>query len=150
MQLIIFIGIQAVGKSTFYKEKFFKTHLRISLDMLKTRNREKSLFNMCLELRQPVVIDNTNPMVEDRELYIIPAKEHGFKITGYYFSSRISEAIRRNKMRSGKECIPEAGIRAAGKRLVVPTYDEGFDELFYVSIGGNNRFIVKKWLDETR
>ncbi|MCB9352743.1 MAG: ATP-binding protein, partial [Lewinellaceae bacterium] len=32
MEGILFIGIQASGKSTFYKERFFNSHLRISLD----------------------------------------------------------------------------------------------------------------------
>jgi len=36
MEAVIFTGIQAVGKSTFYKEHFFTTHVRINLDMLKT------------------------------------------------------------------------------------------------------------------
>ena len=39
-ECIIFVGIQGSGKSTFYKENFFKTHVRINLDMLKSRNRE--------------------------------------------------------------------------------------------------------------
>ncbi len=29
-----FFGIQALGKSTYYKERFFRTHIRISLDLL--------------------------------------------------------------------------------------------------------------------
>jgi len=41
MELIIFIGIQATGKSEFYKRRFYNTHIRINLDMLKTRNKEK-------------------------------------------------------------------------------------------------------------
>jgi predicted kinase len=40
MQAIIFMGIQACGKSTFYHHKFALTHVRINLDMLKTRHRE--------------------------------------------------------------------------------------------------------------
>lgn len=34
---IIFVGIQPSGKSTFYHDRFSNTHLRINLDMLKTR-----------------------------------------------------------------------------------------------------------------
>lgn len=60
MQLIIFTGLQASGKSTFYKEYFYKTHLRLNLDMLKTRHREKILFDACLESKSKCVIDNTN------------------------------------------------------------------------------------------
>ena len=41
MECVIFIGIQASGKTEFYKQNFFKTHVRISMDMLKTRHREE-------------------------------------------------------------------------------------------------------------
>ena len=41
MEAIVFIGLQASGKSSFYKERFFSTHVRISLDLLRTRNRER-------------------------------------------------------------------------------------------------------------
>ena len=37
-EAVILIGIQATGKSEFYKNKFADTHMRINLDMLKTRN----------------------------------------------------------------------------------------------------------------
>lgn len=30
MEAIIFIGVQATGKSTFYKNKFFTTYIRIN------------------------------------------------------------------------------------------------------------------------
>jgi hypothetical protein len=43
MEAIIFIGLQGLGQSTFYRERFFMTHARISLDMLKTRHREQKL-----------------------------------------------------------------------------------------------------------
>ncbi|MEO1133121.1 MAG: ATP-binding protein, partial [Cyanobacteria bacterium J06639_1] len=58
MQAIIFIGIQASGKSTFFAQKFADTHVRINLDMLKTRHREKCLLETCLEIGQPFVVDN--------------------------------------------------------------------------------------------
>lgn len=147
MEAVIFVGIQAAGKSTFYKERFFKTHIRINLDMLKSRHREAILFNACLEMKQSFVVDNTNTTSEGRARYIIPAKEAGFRIAGYYFQSRIADCFRRNSQRTGKECIPEKGIRATRGRLKIPCFAEGFDELYYVSIGDDNRFIVKKWAE---
>lgn len=45
MEGIIFIGIQASGKSSFYKEKFFNSHLRVSLDLLNTRNKENQILD---------------------------------------------------------------------------------------------------------
>ena len=67
MEGIIFIGLQASGKSSFYKERFFSTHMRISLDLLNTRNKENQFLDKCLELQQRVVIDNTNPEVKTRQ-----------------------------------------------------------------------------------
>jgi predicted kinase len=53
--------------------------------MLKTRHREKRLVETCLEIGQSLVIDNTNPTPDDREKYIVTAKEKRFAIVGYYF-----------------------------------------------------------------
>jgi predicted kinase len=99
MEEIIFIGIQATGKSTFYKDNFFKTHIRINLDMLKTRNREDILLEACVKAKQPFVVDNTNPTDMDRKKYIDIAKAADFKVVGYYFQSNINEAVLRNENR---------------------------------------------------
>ncbi|HEV7348839.1 hypothetical protein [Telluribacter sp.] len=48
MQAIIFCGLQATGKTTFYRDHFLKTHIRISLDMLNTRNKETQFMEVCL------------------------------------------------------------------------------------------------------
>ena len=90
MTTVILIGIPASGKSTFCKERFFNTHVRISLDMLKTRHREKLLFQACIAAKQSFVIDNTNASTVERKRFIQPAREAGFKVIGYYFSSRIT------------------------------------------------------------
>ena len=34
MEAVIFIGLQASGKSTFYRQRFFRTHVRTNMDML--------------------------------------------------------------------------------------------------------------------
>jgi predicted kinase len=34
LEAVIFIGLQAAGKSTFYLRRFFRTHVRINMDML--------------------------------------------------------------------------------------------------------------------
>ena len=145
MEAIIFIGIQATGKSTFYKYQFFRTHVRINLDMLKTRHREKLLLNACFEMKQAFVVDNTNPTKADRKKYIDLARSHKFRIKGYYFSSKLSKAIDRNNQRKGKERIPERGIMATHSKLQLPDYSEGFDELCHVKINPDNGFTVSAW-----
>lgn len=147
MKGVIFIGVQASGKSSFYLEKFYKTHIRLNMDMLNTRNRERILFNACLEGKQPVVIDNTNPTKMDREKYIKGFKECRFEVVGYYFASKLSDCLIRNANRTGKERIPEVGVRATCNKLELPEFSEGFDQLFYVSLTRDG-FDVKEWSDE--
>jgi predicted kinase len=67
MEAVIFIGIQGTGKSTFYKEQFFHTHVRINLDMLKTKHRLRLALSACLEAGQPFVLDNMNVTKEVRQ-----------------------------------------------------------------------------------
>jgi len=134
MQAIIFIGIQASGKSTFYKQHFFNTHVRISLDLLRTRHRESLFIQTCYNSLMRFVIDNTNTNITKRQRYIREAKQHKYRVTGYFFDTSLDEALQRNLNRSGKEVIPEKGIRATFKRLVIPRIEEGFDELYRVTI----------------
>jgi predicted kinase len=148
VQAIIFVGIQASGKSTFYHQQFALTHLRINLDMLKTRHREKRLVETCIEVSQPFVVDNTNPAPNDRQRYIEPAKQNGFRVIGYYFESKIGDAIERNRTRQPSQQVPEKGIRGTHSRLVLPQYSEGFDQLYYVRLLPEGKFSVEAWADE--
>ncbi|MCU1288013.1 MAG: putative kinase [Acidobacteria bacterium] len=145
MEAVIFVGIQGAGKSTFCKERFYDSHVRINLDMLRTRRRETLLFEACLEAKQKFVLDNTNLTREEREKYIVRAKDFGFKIVGYYFQTKIEKAIERNNRREGKAKIPEKGLRGALKKLQVPIYEEGFDKLFRVWINDENQFVVEEF-----
>lgn len=147
MQAIIFTGIQAAGKSSFFRERFFHTHVRISLDMLKTRHRERLLLHACIEAKQPFVVDNTNPTRAERSLYVSAAKAAGFQVVGYYFRSQAAECLARNATRPEAERIAEKGILGACGRLELPSLDEGFDELWYVRID-DGRFVVEEWNDE--
>jgi len=147
MEGIIFIGIQASGKSTYYQRFFRRTHIRISLDMLKTRNREKIILTACLKAKQSFVVDNTNPNISDRKRYISLLQENKFKIKGYYFQSNISECLKRNNLREGAEYIPDAGVKGTYNKLELPSYEEGFNELFYVSMK-DNEFIISEWENE--
>ncbi len=142
MEAIIFCGIQASGKSTFFKEYFFKTHIRISLDLLGTRHKENIFLQTCFAARQRFVVDNTNATKKHRLKYIEKAKTYGFRVIGYYFHTSVDDAIARNKNRNGKEYIPVVGIKSTYKKFQSPVYDEDFDDLYQVEIVHNN-FIVK-------
>lgn len=146
MEAILFIGVQAAGKSTFFRERFADTHVRINLDMLRTRHREQRLIETCLAIEQPFVVDNTNPTREDRARYFAMCRDARVTVRGYYFASRIDETLERNAARPRP--IPERGVRATHARLEIPTLDEGFAELAYVAIASGGTFDVKPWNDE--
>jgi len=148
MQLVVFTGLQGAGKSTFYAQRFANTHLRINLDMLRTRHRERLIFEACLAARQAAVIDNTNPTLEERARYIVPAKAGGFEIVGFYFRSRLADCQPRNDRRDPSSAIPLAGLLGTAARLVRPARAEGFDQLSYVRIDDNGQFVVEEWCDE--
>ena len=143
MQLVIFVGGQASGKSTFFKQYFADTHIRINLDMLKTRHREKIIFEACLLAKQKCVIDNTNPTIEDRARYIALAKQHGFEVVCYYFESDIKAALKRNALREGKAKIPEIGVRATYKKIKPPELTEGFEMIYQVKITQQCKFSIQ-------
>lgn len=126
---------------------FFDSHVRISMDLLNTRNKENQFVNTCLSTHSRFVIDNTNPTRLERKRYIDLAKKHSYEIIGYYFSSSVGDSIKRNKMRSGKEKIPEAGIRGCYSKLEIPKWDEGYDKLFFVK-PLENGFEVNDWDNE--
>ena len=132
MQALIFIGLQASGKSTFYKERFFDTHVRINLDMLRTRNRERLLLQPCLEMKQPFVVDNTNPTAADRARYIEAARHARFHVAAYYLQPDVPGSRARNDLRTGKARVPVLAIYGTAKRLQPPAWEEGFDAIYDV------------------
>lgn len=145
MEAVILIGVQGSGKSTFYRERFFDTHVRISLDLLKTRHREGVFLHACLGAGQRFVIDNTNVRAVERATYIEASKRAGFRVIGYFFDARLRDALRRNAHRPGVGKIPAAGVVGTFKRLERPTPPEGFDELYIVSRDESDRFVITPW-----
>jgi predicted kinase len=149
MEAIIFVGLPGSGKSSFYKERFFNSHVRISLDLLKTRHREARILDACLETDQRFVIDNTNPTRAERSRFIeaVKAARVQYTVSGYYFESKVEDCLRRNAQRSEGERVPDVAILSAAKKLELPSLDEGFDQLFYVRLTEAG-FVVEEWMDE--
>ncbi len=134
MEAVLFIGLPGAGKSTFYVERFLWTHVRINLDMLRTRVREDRLLDFCVDNRQPFVVDNTNPTIENRAKYIEAVKAKRFSVVGYYFIPDIEGCLKRNATRSGKLRVPDVAIRNVAEKMSKPSLDEGFDQLHFVRL----------------
>src|ERR1051326_1668129 len=143
MEAVLFVGIQGSGKSSFFKERFYSTHVRINRDMLKTAYRERAFIETCLATQQPFVIDRMNLRRAQRAEYIEPAKAGNFQVIGYCFKCTPQEAIARNQQRTGKAKVPVPAIFAGHKQLEPPAFDEGFDELYSVTLDAEKGFTVE-------
>jgi len=152
MELIVLCGIPASGKTTFYRERFLATHVRISLDLLKTREREDILLHACLAAKQPVVIDNTNATVMQRARYANLARAAGFKTILYFFDISTRMAVARNAARKEGR-VPNVAIFGTQKKLQRPSADEPFDEIYRVTAGEDDKasaaFVVEPWQSES-
>lgn len=144
--LAILIGIQGSGKSTFFRTHLADQFVHISLDILKTRRRESTALQDSISQQLSIAIDNTNPTRSDRQRYISIAKQNGYQVIGYFMESKLQACIARNNLRLGKEKIPAKAIAATSNRLELPSYDEGFDKLFFVSNDGDN-MTISEWRD---
>ena len=129
----MFCGVQGSGKTTLYRERFLDTHVRVSMDLLRTRAREAAFVALCLDSSQRFVVDNTNPTPADRRRYVGPARAAGFRVIGYLVEVDPSLALARNAQRTGRARVPVAGVVGTGRRLLRPTPEEGFDELWHAT-----------------
>jgi predicted kinase len=149
MDMLIFIGLQASGKSTFYRTHFGATHAYISKDLLRNNKRparrQQQLIEEALQAGRSVVIDNTNPTREDRAPLIALGHQYDAQVVGYYFETQVKRSIERNNLRMGKERVPPVAIFATLKRLVPPTYEEGFDQIYCVHSKENFEFELQSW-----
>jgi len=152
VELIIFIGLQASGKSAFYYARFKASHELVSKDLFRNNKnpnrRQQQLIEAALKVGTPVVVDNTNPTVEERRSLIRLGYEYGAKIIGYYFESQVRQCLERNRQRTGNAQVPDVALYATAKKLVPPSYPEGFDELYSIHITSDFRFEVRTYAEE--
>ena len=66
-------------------------------------------------------------------------------MVGYFLQSRLSDCLERNEKRERQ--VPKKGILATFKKIEMPSLDEGFDELNFVSIE-DGEFRISKWIED--
>ena len=153
IDLAILIGLQASGKSSFYRRFLAATHAHVSKDLFRNNRkpgrRQAQLITEALNSGKSVAVDNTNATVELRKELIDLGRTHGATtITGYYIGARLEDCLVRNATRTGKERVADVGLFSVVKVLTRPSYAEGFDRLYYVTLGADGEFIVEPWRDE--
>ena len=139
-------GLQGSGKTTLYEDRFAGTHVRVSLDELRSREHEAELIQECLEDGRAFVVDNTNPTAADRQRYVEPARAAGFKLIAYLVEVDPAEAFGRNAERAGRARVHVASVAATARRLQPPTPEEGFDELWHATAAANGGWRIEPLL----
>lgn len=146
MELVILIGLQASGKSSFYQSRFSSTHIHISKDRLPKSSdknrRQLELLQSSLAAGKSVVVDNTNARKADRMALIEAGRRFNAKIIGYYFESILKDCLERNRQRKEGQ-VPAVALYTSTKKLEPPTIDEGFDKLYFVRLTNGNFKIQK-------
>jgi predicted kinase len=133
LELIIFVGLQAAGKTTYFNRKLAATHVHVGGDLLKSgRNREmrqRQMIGDALASGRSVVVDNTNPTPAVRAPLIEIGRRFGARVIACYFEANVRDVIARNHAREGKARVPDVAIWVTKRKLVPPSFDEGFDEV---------------------
>ncbi|MDQ3282716.1 MAG: ATP-binding protein [Acidobacteriota bacterium] len=132
-ELVVFVGLQAAGKSTWYRTHLAATHVHVSKDLMKNvRNRDARQLQMideALAAGRSVAVDNTNPTPLLRAPLIELGRRHAARIVALYFPSTVRDSVARNRGREEKERVPDVAIFTTARKLVPPTIEEGFDEV---------------------
>lgn len=147
-EVVVLVGLQGSGKSSFYRRYFAETHVLVSRDRFRHHRRparrQRELVEEALRAGRSVVVDNTSPTGGDRAAILEVARAHGAAVSCFYFGRDVRAAIARNAGREGRERVPLVGILATAKRLVAPTLEEGFDRLYHVQLTREGRFEVEE------
>ncbi|NGO11594.1 ATP-binding protein [Streptomyces sp. HC44] len=145
-ELVVLVGLQASGKSTFYAQRFSHSHVQVSKDLFRRarhrQRRQMRLVEEALAAGRSVVVDNTNPSPEEWEPLIAAGRVHGVRVVAYWFPPVPAESLVRNATREPGERIPEVGIYATLKRLRRPRRADGFDAVYEVRFDGRGGFHV--------
>lgn len=147
LTLVVFTGLPASGKSTFYVEAMSANFGLVSKDLMAKKagkqGRMMKIVRAYLEQGKSLAVDNTNPRVEDRAPLIQIAREFQAKVVCLHFTGSEDDCRRRNAGREGKAYVPPSGFHTIAMRFVAPTWAEGFDEIHQVRLVEGAGFVIR-------
>ncbi len=127
------VGLQASGKSTWVQQHLAGTHAVVSKDHWPNARRKESrqtrIVAEHLAAGRDVVVDNTNPSLEERAALIQLARDAGAEVRAVWLNVPLRTCLDRNEQRLGRARVPLAGVLATRKRFVAPSTDEGFERV---------------------
>lgn len=135
LEVVLFCGLPAAGKSTFARTHFLPHgYAHVNQDTLKTKEKCVKATIAALAAGRSVVVDNTNPSVEVRALYIAEARAHSATVRCFHFQTAEEVAkhlnMYREKLSNGAHRhVPRIAYASFKKNFVTPHKKEGFTEV---------------------
>ena len=164
VELAILVGIQASGKTTYFRRHLAGEYVHVSLDNWRGRGgiRKKEREAILAGLRAAagsggrtlgVVVDNTNITAATRQRYFEYARQFQaeggeVRVAAYFFDADLPGCLERNAQRPPAAeagtpyFVPPPAIRRFYRLLEPPDLAEGFDAVFRVRIGSGGDFEV--------
>jgi predicted kinase len=139
-ELVVMVGLQGSGKSTWVADHLTGTHMVVSKDHWpNARHREarqRRVVAGLLAEGASVVVDNTGPSPAERVALVELAVAAGVPARAVFVDTPLAVCRQRNDARTGRARVPDVGLFATAARLAPPTTAEGFTAVDVVRSGG--------------
>jgi predicted kinase len=135
-EIVVMVGLQGAGKSTYCQRYFSVRYTYISKDRLRNnrrpQRRQMQLVEEALKRGESVVVDNTHPSPVERSPLIQLAQRWQIPIRAVFLDTPAEICEQRNQLRPEGKKVPQVGLYATRKIFQVPSLEEGFTEVLIV------------------
>lgn len=135
--VIIMVGCPASGKSTFSKK--LENYVRVNRDTLQTMKKCEKEMEKILKSGKNVIIDNTNPDIKSRKIWIEIAKKYNKVVSCCVMNTDKEMAkhlnLYREKLSKGEiSRIPEIALNIFFKKYEEPREEEGISNIYHIDL----------------
>ncbi|WVQ85805.1 polynucleotide kinase 3'-phosphatase [Cryptococcus sp. DSM 104549] len=138
VEIVLFVGPPASGKSSFYRKHFApKKYEHVNQDTLGTRDKCLRVAEGLVKGGKSIVVDNTNRNRDTRAYWVSLASKLDVPIRVFHFLCPIELAKHNNMYRAyyptpgepPRTLLPGIAFGTFASAFEKPTVDEGFDEV---------------------